>query len=72
MAGLGKMFAPKAPKMPDPPAPTRMPTIADPDVQAAGLRTREAALKRKGRLSTILTDQTSATVGADYTRATLG
>jgi hypothetical protein len=52
------------PKMPEPPKPTRMPTATDPDVEAASRRTRESALKRKGRLSTILTDQTSSVVGS--------
>jgi hypothetical protein len=41
-----------------------MPTATDPDVEAASRRTREANLKRKGRLSTILTDQTSSVVGS--------
>ena len=67
-----KMFTPKMPKMPDPPAPTRMPTAMDPDVLAAGARTREAALNRKGRQSTILTDALSRTAGTDYSRSTLG
>lgn len=55
MAG---MFGSK-PKMPDPPKPTRMPNQTDPDVLAAGARVRDEALRRKGRLSTIMTDSTS-------------
>ena len=47
-----------------PPKPVRMPTPTDPDVEAAARRSRQDALKRKGRLSTILTDQTSNTVGS--------
>ena len=54
----------KAPKAPEPPKPVRMPNATDPDVEAASRRTRESALKRKGRLSTILTDQTSSVVGS--------
>lgn len=53
-----------SPKAPPPPKPVRMPTPTDPDVEAASRRSREKALKRKGRLSTILTDQTSDTVGS--------
>jgi hypothetical protein len=41
----------------------RMPTMGDPDVEAAALRARAAALRRTGRLSTILTDQTRDVVG---------
>lgn len=52
------------PKPPPPPKPVRMPVETDPDIVAAAQRTREAALQRKGRLSTILTDQTKQTVGS--------
>ena len=68
-------FAPEMPDMPaateqqviQVPAPAaeeatrykRMPTPTDPEVLAAGRRTRAEALRRKGRLSTILTDQTA-------------
>jgi hypothetical protein len=38
----------------------RMPSIQDPDVIAAGRRTRANALRRKGRASTILTDPVGA------------
>lgn len=37
----------------------RMPTETDPAVLAAAQRTRKAALERKGRLSTILTDNSA-------------
>jgi len=46
----------RGPKMPDAPKPTRMPSQMDPEILAAGQRTRAEALRRKGRLSTILTD----------------
>jgi hypothetical protein len=57
------LFAPKT-AAPAAPQPVRKPTITDPDVAAAAQRTRESALKRKGRLSTILTDQTNDVVGS--------
>ena len=64
---MAKMFKPETPSMAAPPplapptpeeAPVfkRMPVMSDPSIMAAGQRTREAAMKRKGRLSTILTD----------------
>lgn len=46
------------------PRPVRMPTATDPDVLAASQRTRQAAMQRRGRLSTILTDQTRSTTGS--------
>ena len=76
MATLKKMFMPPSPPpLPPPPAlppPTpaeagrykRLPVATDPDMLAAAQRTRAAALARKGRLSTILTDQNLGTVGA--------
>lgn len=42
---------------------TRMPTETDPSVLAAAQRTRRAALARKGRLSTIMTDA-NETIGS--------
>lgn len=60
MAGL---FGGKS-KMPPPPRAQRMPTEADPSIQAAAMRQRESALRRSGRLSTVLTDQTQDVVGA--------
>jgi hypothetical protein len=47
-----KIEMPKLPK----PKPVRMPTEIDPVILEAQKRTREAALKRRGRLSTLLTD----------------
>ena len=61
--GMKALFG-GSPKAPPPPKPVRMPTPTDPDVEAASKRTRQRALDRKGRLSTILTDQTQSTVGS--------
>lgn len=59
---MGGMFSkPKMPKAPPPPKPVRMPVETDPAVLAAADRTRNAAMQRQGRMSTILTDQTRAT-----------
>lgn len=73
MAGIKKMFSggPAMPAPPPLPAPTepeqpeykRLTLPTDPDVLAAAQRTRQAALARKGRLSTILTDQTRGVGG---------
>lgn len=64
---MSKMFkTPKMPDLPPPPPlpkPVRMPNATDPSVLAAAQRTRAAALRRKGRLSTILTDQTRSVTG---------
>ena len=49
---------------PEKPRPIRMPNEMDPSIIAAGERTREAAMRRKGRLSTLLTDNTQQTVGS--------
>ena len=70
MAGL---FGGKA-KTPPPPKPQRMPVETDPNVQAAAMRTREDAMRRSGRLSTILTDQTGDVTGGvtGPARQTLG
>ena len=59
---MGGLF--KTPKAPEPPKPVRMPTPQDPEIEAAAKRTRAKALERRGRLSTILTDQTGNTVGS--------
>lgn len=42
----------------------RMPTETDPSIVNAAQRARSMALKRTGRLSTILTDQLNRTVGS--------
>lgn len=56
MAGLFKSGTPSI----DKPKPVRMPVADDPEVLAAGQRAKEGALRRSGRLSTIMTDQTVA------------
>lgn len=53
--GGGQPAPPPASPLPEPRV-TRMPTPTDPDILAAAKRTREAAMLRKGRQSTILTD----------------
>lgn len=58
---MTSMFKPDTPKAPPTPKPVRMPFETDPEVQAASQRTRENAMRRRGRLSTILTDKLSAT-----------
>ena len=67
MSGLfSKPKIPPLPEPPEPPAnprPKRMPFEQDPEVAAAGKRTRTAATRRRGRLSTILTDRTSSSSG---------
>lgn len=57
---MGGLF--KQPKLPPPPKPVRMPNETDPEVQAAAARARENALKRTGRLSTIMTTNLGAAV----------
>jgi hypothetical protein len=59
---MGGLFSkPKTPESPPPPKPVRMPVETDPAIQQAAQRTRQAAMQRQGRLSTILTDSTRAT-----------
>lgn len=66
---MSKMFggAPKAAPVTIPkpklPAPVRMPTPTDPAMEDAAQRSRVIAMKRKGRMSTILTDQMSGNAG---------
>lgn len=53
------------PVVPPPaPRPIRMPNENDPTMIEAAKRTREAAMKRTGRMSTMLTDATQESVGA--------
>jgi hypothetical protein len=62
---MGGLFSkPKTPEAPEKPKPIRMPVETDPAVLAAGERTKAAALQRKGRLSTILTDTARAVTGS--------
>jgi hypothetical protein len=64
MSPIRRMFTPpgqpaqpqEMPELPTP-RPVRMPTETDPDMLAAAQRTRRSALRRRGRLSTIMTDQ---------------
>ena len=60
MSGL---FGGSMPKVQQP-KPIRMPVETDAEVIAAGQRTRANAMRRQGRLSTIMTDQTASTVGS--------
>jgi hypothetical protein len=66
---MGSLFKPKipplppAPEPPPAPKPVRLPFEQDPEVAAAGKRTRAAATRRRGRLSTILTDRSSGSSG---------
>ena len=66
---MANMFKPKVPTPPAPqvttvtqevPKSVRMPFEQDPEVIAAGKRTREKAMRRSGRQSTILTDQAAS------------
>ena len=63
MSGLfgGGGTPPPPPKMPEPKV-TRMPAETDPSIVAAGKRTREKYMRRKGRLSTIMTDNIGSSV----------
>jgi len=77
---MPKMFKPPAmpniemPATPTPEAPktVRMPTRFNPTVEAAAQRTRAGAMKRKGRLSTIMTDRTGGTSGYPSSGSKLG
>ena len=61
---MSSLFSgPKLPPAPEAPKPVRMPDETDPSLVAAGKRTRDSALRRKGRLSTILTDSLQGTSG---------
>lgn len=60
---MSSLFSPKAPAV-ETPKPVRMPNQTDPAAMAAAQRTRQAAMLRQGRLSTIMTDQTKATSGS--------
>ncbi len=62
------------PATPEPEAPkvVRMPTRFNPTVEAAAERTRAGAMRRKGRLSTIMTDRTGGTSGYPSSGRKLG
>ncbi len=55
MGGLLK--TPKAPKV-EAPKKVRMPVQTDPEIEAAAARNRDEILRRRGRMSTIMTDMT--------------
>ena len=52
------------PAVSDTSRPTRLPTPLDRDTLAADRRTRDKALRRRGRLSTILTDRLEGISGS--------
>lgn len=56
----------KSPKTPEisNPRTIRMPGQDDPSLQSAAQRTRQNALQRRGRLSTIMTDMTKTATGS--------
>lgn len=60
MAGL---FGGSTPKMPTPKV-VRMPTTTDPNAEKAAARYRNAAMLRKGRRSTILSDSLQEMTGS--------
>ena len=51
-------------QMPPPPKVVRMPTEDDPSQRAAAMRFRESTRRRKGRESTILTQQLNDAIGS--------
>ncbi len=61
MGGLFK--TPKAPKV-EAPKKVRMPVQTDPEIEAASARNREEIMRRRGRLSTIMTDMTQNVTGS--------
>jgi len=63
MTNLFKPRLPSPQAMPEPRV-VRMPTETDPSVLAAAQRTRDAAMKRRGRMSTIMTDNAQDMVGS--------
>ena len=68
---MTSMFKPDIPASATPmvaslpkPKPVRMPVDEDPSVFEAAQRTRKAAMARRGRASTIMTDATGDIVGS--------
>lgn len=61
MASLFGGGTPAMPKMPEPKV-TRMPGEQDPSIIAAGKRTRDSYMRRKGRQSTIMTENLGSSV----------
>jgi hypothetical protein len=58
---MGGLFSKPKVEKPEAPKPVRMPVQTDPAIEQAAQRTRQAAMLRQGRMSTILTDSTRAT-----------
>ena len=54
LLGGGKV---KTPEPPPTPKPVRMPVVTDPNISAAKKRNQPASQNKRGRLSTLLTDQ---------------
>ncbi|GEM_PF-4522525 len=67
---MGSIFSPKSPP-PPPPAP-EVPTPEDPEIQQRKEDVRLAALKRRGRASTILTSGAGDPSAPNLSRPTLG
>lgn len=64
---MGGLFSkPKVPEVVTPPEPevVRMPTVEDPNAEKAASRYRAAALKRKGRRASILSDNLKEVTGS--------
>lgn len=64
---MGSLFSkPKVPevKPPPDPKPVRMPTVDDPNAEKAASRFRSAALRRKGRRASILSDNLKEVTGS--------
>ena len=72
---MTNLFKPKMPamqagptiEMPEP-SRTRIPRETDPDMMGAASLSRRKAMRRRGRLSTIMTDMTRETVGSSGQR----
>lgn len=60
---MGKLFGGSTAAPPAPPV-VRMPVQTDPSILTAGARSRAEAMKRMGRLSTILSDSTASLTGS--------
>lgn len=65
---MGGLFGGSKPAPIEPPKKVRMPVETDPEIEAAASRNREAAMRRRGRQSTILTDSTRDTSGSSGQR----
>lgn len=61
---MGGLFSTPKAKQPEDPDPVRMPTPTDPALEAASARAKADALRRRGRRSTILTDNLQSMTGS--------